>query len=354
MARRKVINNVNQIVNSTGPERVYTHDDDGGMTQGHTPEGYAFTATYDAEGRLTSIEYEDSGSVLHRTEYTYGGDSLLYQIRKLEDGVETSVRRIIRAGFLPIQERDGNNQVVREYVWGIDMGGGIGGLLAMREGGADYYYLYDGKGNVTALTDSSGTVVATYSYDPFGVLMEKTGTLDQPFRFSTKRYDEDTGLSYYGFRFYSASLGRWITRDPLGEAGGINLYGFVGNNAINGIDPLGLQGIVVRTGLSRSKFDNALSRLPRWTRNIIWGIFTDPIPTAGMCSVRKFTPNQAALIDIAKAAKRKGITRDEAAILKNWAREYNIPFRGPEKHLNRNFQDIHLHIGPVDKIPVRQ
>jgi RHS repeat-associated protein len=224
----------------------------------------------------------------------------------------------------------------------------------MREGGADYYYLYDGKGNVTALTDSSGTVVATYSYDPFGVLMEKTGTLDQPFRFSTKRYDEDTGLSYYGFRFYSASLGRWITRDPLGEAGGINLYGFVGNNAINGIDPLGLQGIVVRTGLSRSKFDNALSRLPRWTRNIIWGIFTDPIPTAGMCSVRKFTPNQAALIDIAKAAKRKGITRDEAAILKNWAREYNIPFRGPEKHLNRNFQDIHLHIGPVDKIPVRQ
>jgi RHS repeat-associated protein len=72
------------------------------------------------------------------------------------------------------------------------------------------------------------------------VLMEKTGTFDQPFRFSTKRYDEDTGLSYYGYRFYSASLGRWITRDPLGEAGGINLYGFVGNNAISGIDPHGL------------------------------------------------------------------------------------------------------------------
>jgi RHS repeat-associated protein len=131
--------------------------------------------------------------------------------------------------------------VIREYVWGPSMGGGIGGLLAMREGGSDYYYyLYDGKGNVVALTDSSGTVVATYTYDPFGVLMEKTGSIDQPFRFSTKRYDEETGLSYYGYRFYSPSLGRWMTRDPLGEAGGINLYGFVGNNAINGIDPLGL------------------------------------------------------------------------------------------------------------------
>jgi RHS repeat-associated protein len=232
---------VNQITDSESPERAYTFDDDGNMTQGYTPEGYVFDATYDAENRLIFLEYTDSGSILHRTEYTYGGDNLLYQIRKLEDGVETDLRRIIRAGFLPIQERDGNNNVVREYVWGIDMGGGIGGLLAIKESGADYYYLYDGKGNVTAITDASGTVVATYSYDPFGVLMEKTGTLDQPFRFSTKRYDEDTGLSYYGYRFYSASLGRWITRDPLGEAGGINLYGFVGNNAINGIDPLGLK-----------------------------------------------------------------------------------------------------------------
>jgi RHS repeat-associated protein len=231
---------VNQITDSESPERAYTFDDDGNMTQGYTPEGYVFDATYDAENRLIFLEYTDSGSILHRTEYTYGGDNLLYQIRKLEDGVETDLRRIIRAGFLPIQERDGNNNVVREYVWGIDMGGGIGGLLAIKESGADYYYLYDGKGNVTAITDASGTVVATYSYDPFGVLMEKTGTLDQPFRFSTKRYDEDTGLSYYGYRFYSASLGRWITRDPLGEAGGINLYGFVGNNAVNWIDPLGL------------------------------------------------------------------------------------------------------------------
>jgi YD repeat-containing protein len=153
-----IYNNVNQIINSTSPTRAYTFDDDGGMTQGYTPEGYAFTASYDAEGRLTSIQYTDSQSVTHRTEYTYGGDSLLYQIKKLEDGTPVSTRRIVRAGFLPIQERDENNVVIREYVWGPSMGGGIGGLLAMKEGSSDYYYLYDGKGNVTALTDSSGTV----------------------------------------------------------------------------------------------------------------------------------------------------------------------------------------------------
>jgi RHS repeat-associated protein len=236
-----IYNNVNQITDSdgtTGP-RTYTFDNDGGMTQGYTPEGYPFTATYDAEDRLTSIQYTDSGSVVHETHYTYGADDLLYEIRKVDGGAE-SITRIIRAGFLPIQERDGNNNIIREYVWGPGMGGGIGGLLAMKEGSNVYYYLYDGKGNVTALINTQGNVVATYSYDPFGVLTQGAGSLVQPFKFSTKRYDEQTGLSYYGYRFYSASLGRWITRDPLGEAGGMNLYGFVGNDPINWIDPMGL------------------------------------------------------------------------------------------------------------------
>ena len=61
-------------------------------------------------------------------------------------------------------------------------------------------------------------------------------------QFSTKQYDEKTGLSYYGYRFYNPALRRWLTRDPIGERGGINLYGFVGNNPVNWIDPFGLAG----------------------------------------------------------------------------------------------------------------
>ncbi|MCI5142391.1 MAG: RHS repeat-associated core domain-containing protein, partial [Candidatus Electrothrix sp. ATG1] len=107
-------------------------------------------------------------------------------------------------------------------------------------GGQNYSYLYDGKGNVDGLIDDAEVMVAGYVYSPFGNLLTRTGSLDQPFRFSTKAFDEQTGLAYYGYRFYSPSVGRWINRDPIGEAGGINLYGFVQNNPIIFWDPFGL------------------------------------------------------------------------------------------------------------------
>ena len=82
-------------------------------------------------------------------------------------------------------------------------------------------------------------VAATYQYDPFGAPLAAPGSPSQPMQFSTKSYDAETGLSYYGFRFYSPHMGRWLTRDPLGENGGINVYEFVGNNPVNFVDPLG-------------------------------------------------------------------------------------------------------------------
>jgi RHS repeat-associated protein len=109
----------------------------------------------------------------------------------------------------------------------------------MTQGGQHYYYLYDGKGNVTSIIDASQDVVAAYAYDAFGTLLSKTGSLDQPYQFSTKPYDDKTGLSYFGHRFYSPALGRWMTRDPMEEAVGLNLFGFVHNNPINYIDPTG-------------------------------------------------------------------------------------------------------------------
>ncbi len=91
-----------------------------------------------------------------------------------------------------------------------------------------------------SVIDSSQSPVVGYRYDAFGELMAESGTLDQPFMSSTKRYDAGTELSYYGYRHYSAAIGRWITRDPVGEADGINLYGFVQNHPVNYYAPYGL------------------------------------------------------------------------------------------------------------------
>lgn len=226
-------NTVNQLLSTLTPNKAFTYDADGNMTSGYTPDGYQFTTTYDGENRLKSLDYNDGTA--HHIDYFYSADGFL--AKQLVDGLET---RFVRSGYSLLQERDSTNNVTRSYVWNPQAPGGIGGLLELTQGGSRYNYLFDGKGNVNALIDGTQAPVAAYRYDEFGNLMAKSGTLDQPFRFSTKAYYEKTGLSYYGYRFYAPTLGRWMNKDPLGEAGGINLYGFLGNNALSFIDSYGL------------------------------------------------------------------------------------------------------------------
>ncbi|MEW6657080.1 MAG: RHS repeat-associated core domain-containing protein [Thermodesulfobacteriota bacterium] len=233
-------NNVNQLLTAADPgQKYFAHDRDGNLEQGYTPEGYAFTAIYDPENRLKSLTYTDSAAAVNKTEYYYIGESLV-QMKKSRNGTLVTDTRYVYDGAMIVQERDGTNNVLREYTCGLNKGGGIGGLLHLNQSGTDYSYLYDGKGNVTAVLDSAGAVAAAYQYDPFGRRQAQTGSLSQPMQFSTKPYDDQTGLFYYGVRFYTSGFGRWMTRDPLGEFGGLNLYSFVRNNPINWIDPYGL------------------------------------------------------------------------------------------------------------------
>ena len=91
-----------------------------------------------------------------------------------------------------------------------------------------YFYAYDGNGNVAGLVSAGkGTTSAQYEYGPFGELLRATGPMafTNPFRFSTKYQDDETGLLYYGYRYYNPSAGRWPSRDPIGERGGLNLPG---------------------------------------------------------------------------------------------------------------------------------
>jgi len=238
-------NAVNQLLSATtspDPAKVYAYDNDGNMTTGYTPEGYALYMTYDAQNRMKTAEYTDGTGKVNLFEYAYAGTSLLDQLVKKENGTPVSTTKYLRAGFLPVQERDGSNASTREYTWGKNLGGGIGGLLNLKQGGQDYSYLYDGKGNVSALIDSTQAVVASYAYDPFGMLMKDTSLqgFDQPYKFSTKEQIPGTGLINYPYRIYDSCSGKWTTRDPFEEYGGLNLYQFNNNSAMNWIDPSGL------------------------------------------------------------------------------------------------------------------
>jgi RHS repeat-associated protein len=233
-------NNLNQLLTAADPgQKYYASDRDGNLEQGYTPEGYAFTALYDPENRLKSFTYTDGAAAVNKTEYFYIGNALV-QVKKSRNGTMVSDNRYVYDGARITQERDGANNVLREYTWGLDQVGGIGGLLHLNQNGVDYSYLYEGKGNVTTVLDSAGAVAAAYQYDPFGRRRAQTGSLTQSMQFSTKLYDDQTGLSYYGYRFFAPAIGRWMTRDPRGEVDGLNLYSFVQNDPINWIDPYGL------------------------------------------------------------------------------------------------------------------
>ncbi len=162
------------------------------------------------------------------------------------------------------------------YVWGPDLGsrgdargnwqraGGVGGLLMVlgTATATDYFPLHDRMGNIVgyrradvspnASTDYNRLSQhgAVYDYDAFGREVRSAGPAADsiPFHFSSKFTDAETGLNYYGYRFYDPVAGRWLNRDPIGERGGVNVYGMVGNDPVNKLDRLGLAPKAVACG----------------------------------------------------------------------------------------------------------
>ena len=234
-------NKVNQLLAATDRPAAYSYDADGNQTRGYTRDGYQFTATYDTEDHLTTLEYiDDAGHVL-RNEYAYDGDGWLARSMSRDNGVVTRDRRFVYGSGLLLEQRNEQNQVLDEYAWDTRSPGGVGGLLARRSEGMTYSYLYDGRGNVTGVLDSASAVVAAYRYDPFGSIVSESGSHEQAYKFSTKPQEPLSGLYYFGYRHYSPREGRWITRDPIREQGGANLYSFVESDPVNFIDPWGLK-----------------------------------------------------------------------------------------------------------------
>ncbi len=114
-----------------------------------------------------------------------------------------------------------------------------GALIGLRSGASRSYYLLDGLGSVVALTDGSGAVTHSYSYDPYGVTTETTSSaVANPWRYTGQYFDAATDLYKVGARYYQPDLGRWTQQDPSGQDS--NAYLYVGANPINFVDPSGL------------------------------------------------------------------------------------------------------------------
>ncbi|HDZ62365.1 MAG TPA: RHS repeat-associated core domain-containing protein, partial [Nitrospirae bacterium] len=245
------LNQYDLITNDIGqPADSLAYDTDGNLTS--ISDGTSTTQyTYNAENRLISVELDTPLDGDTKVEFTY--DYMGRRVKKdvysyLAGNWELNAESLfLYDGWNLVEEQSGSGQpsANKYYIWGLDLSqslqgaGGIGGLVASIDDTSAYQYAYDGNGNVGQLINTSdASIAAHYEYDPYGNELVATGPEAQNnvYRFSTKYFDDETDLYYYGFRYYSASLGRWLSRDPIGEDGGLNYYAYVKNNVANLID----------------------------------------------------------------------------------------------------------------------
>jgi RHS repeat-associated protein len=228
-------NALNQYA-QVGPS-MFTYDSDGNLL---TDGSRAYT--YDAENRLTTVS--SNNTLLVSNAYDHHSRRIL----KTTPTATTTYLYDNWNFLLETVDYSNNTTDEFEYFWGKDLSdtfqgaGGVGGLLAVCYNGNYDFPFYDHNGNITDYVDAYGFPVAHYEYDAFGNTLVKTGSMADVFRhrFSTKYYDPETGLYYYGYRYYCPILRRWLNCDPLGEEGGLNLYAFCVNNPLNKWDYWGM------------------------------------------------------------------------------------------------------------------
>jgi len=222
-----------------------SYDFDGNVTSdGH------WSYTWDGENRLVGLEsvagvpaaaksrlefsYDYLGRRIRKAVYTWDIGSTSYQLQ--------SIVKFVYDGWSLLAELDANNALLRSYSWGR------GQPLLVNEPGDSYLAGHDGSSNLIALVRSNtGIVSAEYDFDPFGNTLRATGdsASNNPLRFADQYEDKETGLLYHGHRFYSPLVGRWISRDPAEESGGLNLYAFTANDSVNQVDVRGLFAVKV-------------------------------------------------------------------------------------------------------------
>jgi len=258
---------VGNVIPNPIDTEVYGLDGVGNRKQ-HEKNGQLFTNTVDSMNRYAAsyngnlaLDYDPRGNTtqygdLNLTYDVYGkvvgadGPAItavyLYDAsgRRVMSQVNGYATYFVLEGDRVLQEVDGNSaQVTKEYVWGS----AIDELVILQLDGEIYHAHADALGSTALLTDANGDVVERYDYNPFGACVASDvnggGLVGNPYRFTGRRLDSETGLYYYRARHYSTEMGRFLSPDPIGpwkDAGNFgNGYAYIGNNPFRGTDPTG-------------------------------------------------------------------------------------------------------------------
>jgi len=317
---------------------AFSHDDDGNLTA----DG-RWSYTWDGENRLMEMRRDSDSPAGARQrllfEYDHQGRRIRKQFYSYSAGWQLQMDTIcLYDGWNVVCEFNGSKTPLRTYLWGTDVSGsltgagGVGGLLWVNNQQTTYagktvptgvhFVAYDGNGNVAALVNAAyGTTQDRYEYGPFAEPVRATGDLADanPFRFSTKWTDNESGLLYYGYRYYNPTTGAWLNRDPLGDLGfatqvnhlgfdeqhrsrapfvqtyaiieeweGPNLYQFVYNNPVIWVDAYGLYTFGECMDICGAFFSGAGQGLAAAVDGAL--PFVDPLGSAGV-----YDPNDPTL-----------------------------------------------------------
>ena len=239
---------------------VPQYDADGNQTLVKTSTGI-WEVTYNAENRPVKFESEDGGTTV---ECAYDSMGRRFEKKVTVGGTAGFHARYLYRDHLQVAECDLTGEtpkLVRSYLWDPSEPEATR-VLSMTRWEANgtqvkehLYCMHDAMKNVTSLFGEARGRRALYEYRPYGGLVTSEGNMAQEnkFRFSCEYMDDELGLIYYNYRHLNPHDGRWISRDPIMEQGGWNLFAFVNNNSIINFDYLG-KGYLARRPLAHTAF----------------------------------------------------------------------------------------------------
>ena len=203
------------------------------------------TVAYDANGNTLT---DPSGK-----SYTWDFENLLVQAvvpgtgtttfkydpfgRRIQKSGPLGTTNYLYDGYTLLEEMDSAGNVLARYTQGTR----IDQPLAELRSGNTGFYEQEALGSVSSLSNGAGSLTNTYSYDSFGNLTASTGTLANPFQFTGREFDPETGIYEYRMRYYDPSVGRFLSEDPIRFNGGNNFYRYAADSPLNFNDPFGLE-----------------------------------------------------------------------------------------------------------------